>query len=221
MDLSSTVKNNKKNLTNIAYETIRDAIINSELKPGDHLNEPLLAKTLEMSRTPIREALKFLEKEGLVEHNGLGIFVKQTTSKEVYEIFAVRAALECEALSVALKNITDEELGQFENHWLSLRKRIENGQLVDFDIIAEYDEKFHSFITNKSNNTFLINILSGISHSMLRYQRLSAKSLGNEIDSIDQHLEIIKLMRGRDLDKISPVLYHHIKKGADNVSKIL
>ncbi|ATW24963.1 GntR family transcriptional regulator [Candidatus Formimonas warabiya] len=209
-----------KNLTNVAYETIKNSIVNNDLKPGDHLSEHMIAASLGMSRTPIREALKVLANEGLVEiHNGVGIFVKHMTAKEIYEFFEVRAALECAALHTSLKNITDHEIEQIEQEWLSLRDKADQGQRIDFDLIAELDRKLHMLIVNKCNNEYLKSIINGIRQSIFRYQRLSAQALGNEKESINQHLEILSLLKERNMEKILPVLDDHIRKGADNVAR--
>ena len=213
--------NDKKNLKNIAYETLKKAIINNELKPGVHLSEPLIAKALDMSRTPIREALKFLEKDGLVEQKDIGIFVKQMTKKELAEIFSVRAALECEALKTALINISDQEIDEIEIKWLSLRKNVEDGQKIDENIIIDNDIEFHSFITRKSYNDFLIDILSSISNRSTRYIRASMLDLGNIFNTIDQHLELINVIRERNIEKASVLFYNHIKSALHRLSKAL
>ncbi|MEL7565542.1 MAG: GntR family transcriptional regulator [Dehalobacterium sp.] len=205
-------KSKVKNMNTIAYEAIKNSIIQNEIKPGEHISEYMLSEGLGMSRTPIREALKVLASEGLVEiYRGVGVFVKSVTAKEVYEIIEVRAALECTALHSAIVNITDEEIEQTENDWLKLKDYLEKGQEIDSKIIAEHDSKLHQLIVDKCDNSFLQRIFKGIRETILRYQYLSVLGLGDKDDSINQHLEIINLIRSRNLEKLLPVLENHIK----------
>lgn len=213
-------KNKINNLTNIAYETIKNSILNNEIKPGDYLSENMIANTLEMSRTPIREALRVLASEGLVEiYNGVGVFVKHITTKEICELFEVRAALECIALRTSLMNITDEEIEQLESDWLTLKKKADSGLEIDLDTIAQYDHKLHSLIVDKCINSFIKNIVKSIRQSILRYQRLSAKALADEKETINQHLEIISLLKERKVEKVIPVLERHIQEAANYIAK--
>lgn len=220
--MSGTLKGIKstriKSMTHTAYNTIKNSIISNELKPGDYLSESMIAQSLGMSRTPVREALSVLASEGLIEiHNGVGIFVKHITFKEIYEVFEVRAALECKALTTSLDNISDEEILQIEQEWLHLREKNENGEKIDLDTIIEYDSRLHSLIVDKCNNTYLKNIISSIRESITRYQRLSAKALGNERETINQHIQIINLLKEKDIKKIAPALEAHIKNAAEYI----
>lgn len=219
ISLKGMKKNEIKNLTSVAYDVIKSSIINNEIKSGERLSETIIAQTLGMSRTPIREAIKILESEDLLEvHNGVGIFVKQVTIKNIYELFEVRAALECTALRSALENVTTDEIKYIEEKWMSLKARTDLGEKIHLDEIAHWDIELHSLIINKCNNDYLINIMTGIKLKIFRFQRMSAKSLGDENDTINQHLEILKLMKERDIDKLSQVLRIHIKKAGENIA---
>ncbi|KUO73058.1 MAG: hypothetical protein APF77_20520 [Clostridia bacterium BRH_c25] len=218
--LSDMKKNKGGNLTNIAYDTIKHSIFNNEIKPGDYLSENTIAQTLGMSRTPIREALKILASEGLIEiHNGVGVFVKHVTIKEIYELFEVRAALECAALQSFLDNITEAEIDQMEREWLDFKSRIKSGGEINIDAISEQDYKLHILIVDKCNNTYLKNIMKSIRLKISRYQLLSAKALGNEVETINQHLEILNVIREKDIDKLTKLLKVHIREAAENIAK--
>ncbi|WZL72524.1 GntR family transcriptional regulator [Clostridiaceae bacterium 35-E11] len=220
MSLEGIKKNKIKNLTTLAYETIKNSIMNNEIKPGDYLSENLLAQTLGMSRTPIREAIKVLASEGLVEiHNGVGVFVKHVTTKEIHELFEVRAALECTALHSSLKYITDDEISDIEEGWLELKRKIDQGEKIDIDIISDYDSRLHSLIVNKCDNAYLKEIMSSIKLKIKRFQRMSARALGNEKETLNQHLEIINYMKEKDVDKLSKLLRIHIEKAAENITR--
>lgn len=213
-------KNRVRNLTSIAYDTIKHSIFNNEIKPGDYLSENTIAQTLGMSRTPIREALKILASEGLIEiHNGVGVFVKQVTIKEIYELFEVRAALECAALQSFLDNITEDEIDQMEREWLALMSKIKSEGDINIDAISEQDYKLHVLIVDKCNNTYLKDIMKSIRLKISRFQLLSAKALGNEVETINQHLEILNVIREKDIDKLTKLLKVHIQEAAENIAK--
>ncbi len=213
-------KNKVRNLTNIAYDTIKHSIYNNEIKPGDYLSENIIAQTLGMSRTPIREALRILASEGLIEiHNGVGVFVKHVTIKEIYELFEVRAALECAALQSFLDNIAEDEINQMEREWLALMSRIKSDGEISIDAISEQDFKLHTLIVDKCNNTYLKDIMKSIRLKISRYQLLSAKALGNEAETINQHLEILHVIREKDIEKLTKLLMVHIKEAAENIAR--
>ena len=208
------------NRTSIAYDSLKNSIFTNQLKPGDHLSENQVAQSLGMSRTPIREAIKVLASEGLVEiHNGVGIFVRQITTKEISDLFEVRAALECTAARTALGLISDQELDAIQAQWTALRQRVEAGSKVELGELLELDYQLHSMLVDRCRNDFLKQVIDGIRMKIRRYQRISAVALDDEKDAINQHLEIIGCMKKRDVELLSGLLKEHITKAAENILK--
>lgn len=199
------------NLAQKAYRVLKESIMNNEVKPGDCLSENVLAQALGMSRTPIREAIKVLASEGLIEiHNGVGAFVKHITVKEIHDIFEVRSALECIAVDSALNRMTEDELSFLEKEWLALHTSVVSGTPIGWDILSEYDYKLHEFLVKKCDNDYIINIIDSIRMKITRFQKISAVSLGDEIDTINQHLELIRLMKCRNAEALKAELKAHI-----------
>lgn len=216
--LQSLTKTGAVNRTSIAYDSLKNAIFINQLKPGDHLSENQVAQSLGMSRTPIREAIKVLESEGLVEiHNGVGIFIKQITTKEISDLFEVRAALECAALHTALELISDQEMEAILAQWIELKQRIDEDPRGDLGHLLELDAQLHFLIVDRCRNDFLKQVIDGIRMKIRRYQRISALALDDEKDAVDQHLEIIHCMKKRDVELLSTVLKAHIRKSAQNI----
>jgi DNA-binding GntR family transcriptional regulator len=200
------------NLPQEAYLVIKNSIMNNEVKPGDCLSENALSQTMGMSRTPIREAFKVLASEGLIEiHNGVGAFVKYITVKEIHDIFEVRSALECTAVNSALDRITDSELEILEQDWLKMKSEVLSGTPIGWDVLSEYDYRLHEFLVKKCDNDYIIDIIDNSRMKITRFQKISAVSLGNEIDTINQHLELIRLMKSRDADALKKELIAHIQ----------
>lgn len=205
-----------KNMPVIAYDTIKHSIIKNELKPGDLLSENSLASEMGMSRTPVREALKILAKEGYVSiRNGVGIYVKHITLKEVLDIYEVRANLETLALQSSLNNILDSEIDSLLEVWLALDDKQKNGFNTAEEELLDNDLKLHSFIINKSDNDFLKILMKEIQLKTQRFQAMSSKAINNGQETIKQHIEILNLMKERDLKKLTTYNTWHIMKSAN------
>ena len=207
--------------TGQAYVSIRNAILDDRFKPGALLSENRLARSLGMSRTPVREALKALEREGLVEIvNGVGIFVRQVTLKEIFDLFEVRAALECAALPTALEKIGDPEIDAIRDRWAAQKERARAGAELDLNGIMEMDFDLHFFLVDRCGNDYLREVLAGIRMRIKRYQLVSARALNDAGSVIDQHLQILDLMKRREVEPLSRVLKQHIRQAAENVIRL-
>lgn len=207
----------KSNLSRQAYEQIKEAIVWAKFKPGECLSENMLARVMDMSRTPVREALKELAREGLVEIlPGRGAFVKGISLKDLKDIYELRGVLECLAAQTAIKNITDAEIARAREEWLAVladHKREE----VSWERISILDNQFHNMIINKSDNLLLQEFMLLVNQKILLYQRLSAQASGDVEGTVRQHLEIIDLFKARDIEKLIPTLAGHIETAAKNV----
>lgn len=194
-----------------AYEKIKDSIIENEFKPGDLLSEGALARTFGMSRTPIREAIKILSKEGFVDiYNGVGAIIKHITAKEIKDIFEVRIALECASVDSAINNIDIDEIKPIENDWLELKEIVIHGGEIGLIKISNYDYTLHELLIVKCSNDFLRSIIESIRIKVLRFQKISAAALGDELGTINQHLEIIDLIKRKDPVNLKEKLRAHI-----------
>lgn len=212
--------NRMSNLAQKAYSAIKDSIMKNEFKPGDCLSENALAKALGMSRTPIREAIKVLSSEGLIEiHNGVGAFIKHITVKEIHDIFEVRSALECIAVDSALDRITDEELEIHKEGWLKLYADAVSGKPIGYGILSEHDFRLHEFLVMKCDNEFIINIIHSIRMKIARFQKISARALGNELDTINQHLDLIETIKSRNAETLKTKLRTHILQAENLILK--
>ena len=213
--LSGISRTGTTSRTSIAYDALKNSIISNQVKPGDYLSENQLALSLGMSRTPIREAIKLLAGEGFLEiHNGVGIFVKQVTTREISDLFEVRAALECAALHTSLDNITENEIDDAIKEWTKLKIIFDANQEIDINHMLDLDVKLHLMIIDRCKNEFLKNLIDGIRSKISRYQKISVMALSNTRDTIDQHLEILHCMKKRDSEVTSVILREHIRKAA-------
>lgn len=208
----------KQKLANLVYDEVRAKIFAHIYKPGSRLSENQIANELNISRTPVREAMKMLSNENLVEvHNGAGIFVKMVTLKEIADIFQVRLILESSALRLIWDDITKEELEKLKEEWNTLKKRRQNGEVVSMNDISDTDATFHHFFAGKCTNLYLSSLLDDVKLKTRRFQLMAAESLGDAEETIRQHLEIIEFIEKKDLPGAESALRHHIQISLDYI----
>lgn len=194
-----------------AYEYLKHAIIVDEIPPGSPLVELELSESLQMSRTPIREAMRQLETEGLVTtYPARGSFVTVLTPDDVQEIYELRLALELWALERSIARITDEELD-------ALQAAFEEGYRTGaWETLHNADRGLHDLITEKAWSRRLLMLLSLLNTQAERIRYQSARSLGRDDLSYWEHLHIIQCIRERDLEKSRAALRTHLRSVANS-----
>ncbi|SDD62781.1 GntR family transcriptional regulator [Sporomusa acidovorans] len=214
-----TSKPHKKTLTKVAYQKILDMIIDDEIASGEILSENVLADLLGMSRTPIREALRMLQKDDLIEVvQGSGTFVKRVTEKELSDLFSVRISLECLAVEKAIHYIDYQQIDKMIAQWEAMKRNI-NITDIDWKQVVSLDNELHRMIIYKSHNNILKHIYNLLNSKILRYQRLAAKSLGNLEVTIFQHIELLMLLKGKDSKLICASLEKHLIQSMEYIMK--
>jgi DNA-binding GntR family transcriptional regulator len=207
-------------MTDQAYSGIKSDIVHNKLKQGQCLSENEMAEKYGMSRTPIREAVRMLAKEGYVTvHNGVGIFVRHITNKEVHDLYEVRAALECLAAGISIDRITDAEIEALRGEWLEVEKTIESGGAVEDELIGALDFKLHFMIIERCDNQYLKDIYDGIRDKMLRLQYVAAAYLfgGGPGVTISDHLQILDYLQQKDAEGLCEILKEHVDKSMKSV----
>jgi DNA-binding GntR family transcriptional regulator len=196
----------RDSFTQIAYAYLRDAIIKYDLEPGKAIVEQEISNALGISRTPVREALKLLEAEGLVWHAPLrGTFVTEITTQDVEEIFALRETLEVLALQEAIHDISDSELGEVEEMLLALHadSNVEN--------FYESDRRLHELIVNHGHNRRLVLFINTINSQIERLRQMSARRPNRLGSSMQEHLDLLEVLKERNYEKAEALLRRHIK----------
>ena len=155
-------------LRDVVFNTLRQAILRGELKPGERLMEIQLANKLGVSRTPIREAIRKLELEGLVLMiPRRGAEVAEITEKSLRDVLEVRGALEELAVKLACQKITDEQIQELRAAEKEFEQALNSG---DVTVYAEADVKFHDIIYRATDNQRLIQLLFNLREQMYRYR---------------------------------------------------
>ena len=155
-------------LRDVVFNTLRQAILKGELEPGERLMEIQLAERLGVSRTPIREAIRKLELEGLVLMvPRKGAEVARISEKSLREVLEVRRSLEELAIELACQKITDEQIGELEAAEAVFAEAVQKGDPMT---IAESDESYHDVIYQATENGRLVQILNNLREQMYRYR---------------------------------------------------
>ena len=195
-------------LRDVVFNTLRQAILRGELKPGERLMEIQLANKLGVSRTPIREAIRKLELEGLVLMiPRKGAEVAEITEKNMRDVLEVRKALEELAVQLACDKITKEEIEEMKKAAEEFRMILKNKDITE---IAEADVRFHDIIYMATDNQKLIHLLNKLREQMYRYRVEYLKNPDVHEQLTQEHEEIVYHIKRREKAEATAVTCQHI-----------
>ena len=196
-------------LRDVVFNTLRQAILKGELKPGERLMEIQLANKLGVSRTPVREAIRKLELEGLVLMiPRKGAEVAEITRQDMEDVLEVRTALEELAVKDACDHITDAQLSELKKASNEFKKALLEGK--DLVTCADADMHFHDVILSATNNRRLIQMLNNLSEQMYRYRMEYLKDERTHKTLIEEHDAIRRALKKHDKDKAGAAIRVHI-----------
>lgn len=206
-------------LRDVVFNTLREAILKGELEPGERLMEIQLAERLGVSRTPIREAIRKLELEGLVIMiPRKGAEVAKITEKGLKDVLEVRCALEGLAIELACKRIDSEGIKSLKDNLAEFKSAARDN---DITALAEKDVQFHDIIFTATNNEKLIQLLYNFREQMYRYRVEYLKDVESHQQLIKEHESIIHALEIRDCESAKKHIEHHIYNQVTTVSKII
>lgn len=202
-------------LRDVVVKTLRQQILTGKLKPGERLLEIHLAEELGVSRTPIREAIRKLELEGLVTMiPRRGAEVAQISEKGMSDVLEVRKALDSLAGELACARITEGEKEQLREACLDFEKAIAT---KDKAKIAKADVAFHNIITEATRNIRLAQLLNNLSEQMYRYRFEYIKDENQHKALAEEHKRIYEAIRDNKPEQAVEALKNHI----DNQEKTI
>lgn len=206
-------------LRDVVFHTLREAILKGELKPGERLMELQLASKLGVSRTPIREAIRMLEQEGLaVTIPRKGAEVARMTEKDMEDVLQIREVLDELAVKLACDNITREEIKELENRTVQFENCIRQGDLKK---IAEADVAFHDVIYKAAGNKKLMIMLDNLREQIYRYRVEYLKTGKSHPTLIQEHREILQALDSHEKERVVEAMRVHVEKQAEVVKKII
>ena len=202
-------------LRDVVFNTLRQAILKGELAPGERLMEIQLAQKLGVSRTPIREAIRKLELEGLVLMiPRRGAEVARISEKSLKDVLEVRRSLEDLAIELACQRMTEEDMQALEEAQKAFKAAIDQGDAMK---IAETDEAYHDVIYHSTRNKRLVQILKQMYRFRLEYIKDEDKRQILQLE----HEKILAALRLRHMAEAKAVARGHIDNQEITVLKNL
>lgn len=199
-----------------AYNAIKSAILSLKLKPGDPLVESDLAQQLGISKTPVRDALLELEREGFVTKVLFkGTYVTEITLKDVRETFQVRAVLEGLAARLATPLFSTEELEEAEKIIVEAEAALAKG---DVALCSEQGRRFHNLIINKADNQRLQSTIRNLDEHHQRFRLLSDQIRGRLNKSLKEHRKVLEALQRRDPAAAEEALRGHLSSVLQDLS---
>jgi len=200
------------------FQQIKEDILNGVYKENDELRENTIAKTLGVSRTPVREALRQLELEGLVKIiPNRGAFVTGITKEDVKDIYAVRSLLEGLCARWATEHITEKEIDELEEIILLSEFHLKKSKSEKSQQVTELDGKFHGILYQASNSRILKHVLSDF-HKYVRLARKASVTDPSRAEkSIEEHKRILEAIRSKDADRAEALANEHMMNVMKNL----
>jgi len=200
-------------LTDEIADLVRDRILKGEYEIGEKIKENQIATELKVSRTPIREAFKLLENEGLIDYiPNRGCFAKGFTKQDVDDIYAVREALEQLAVERAAERITEKELEELQSQWELMEFYVKK---KDAQKVLELNSTFHDLIYASTRSRFMAQVL----RSYKSYINKTRKSVFYDetylMAILAEHREILEAIKSRDKEKAVRAVSEHLEHSQD------
>jgi DNA-binding GntR family transcriptional regulator len=194
----------REKLSTQIYAVLKEVIADHRFQPGSRLNVESIARELDVSRTPVWEAVRRLEQEGLVENiHNRGVFMSSLTAEKAVDLYAVREVLEGMAARLAAARIDDSSLQKMAECLQRQREVIENEDIFAY---SKLDFEFHATVYNACGNEWLKELLETIKNKM---RPLTLHMQPDFLKLIDHHAELLRALRGRDPEKAEREFRRH------------
>ena len=201
----------RKSLGDSVYEKLRQAIVAGELHDGERVVESRTALTFGISRTPVREAIHKLEREGLLQRDPKGgFFVVGLTKADIEEIFGIRSVLESYAARLATLHHRKEDLFPLENKLTEYETCLAAGDLA---ALPEINTEFHELLYALSCSPRLVKMIDDLKTYIFRFRHVILKVEETARMSSTDHRSMLDSIRKRDVEKVLELVDEHIRRG--------
>ncbi len=201
-----TISLEKQKLSDSVYQIISEYIIQGKLQQGQRLREAEVARELDVSRTPVREAFARLEAERLLERDPTGAYLVTTWDRKRFlELATVRSTLECLAVRIACLNLQEHDYDYLQN---IIDRMAIAYQREHFSRLVQLDIDFHSYIWSKTDHTLLKNLLESIKIQILYFMYLTLP--GDEEEYASMHQTLLNSIKSRNPQNVDQTMSDHI-----------
>lgn len=205
------------------FEQLQDEILSGKYKKGEILSEAKLSEELGVSRTPIREAVRRLEQERILDETGRGIVVVGISAEDMLDMYDIRIQLEGQAAARAAKNVTDEQLNEMQEV-IDLQKFYTDkpGDVSNkSNNIRDMDSSFHELLYRASGSVVFHDTLSNIHKKIIKFRKASVSDKSRAEQSYEEHLAILDALRLHEPELARSRTVQHIINARDNIKKRL
>lgn len=211
---------NSKSKKTIVYESLKKRIINNSLKPGDPLSEAVLSRELRTSKTPVREALQQLERDGFVQNiPGRGCFVSRISFQDVKELFEIREILEGEVIKRATLKADPEKIESIRKEFESLESQSSRNPKAPF----KAGDRIHAYLFESFGNQRLKEIYKRLQEHVERMRNYFFSDSREErsTQSYEEHLEILNALGSRDPERAERAVRNHLRNSVEFLKKVI
>lgn len=200
---------NARTIRELVYETLRQAIFDGELEDGDRLIEKELAQRLGVSRTPVREAIRKLESEGLIEYlPRKGVLVRGITPEMAVEIYAIREALEVAAIPFVIQNITAEETSELHGLLAEMKRLTGEGSIDELLGVAK---QFNDTLIGSSRMPHLIKLIDTYQEYQTTFRRVTLSKEVRKPSALQEHEAILQAVDAKDVARAEQLMRAHLR----------
>ena len=200
-------------IRDIAYEQLKHAIITGQIPAGSRIVETIYADQLHISRTPLREALRKLERDGLVEYVlHRGVVVRAFTIDDIEEIFTIRNAMMMLILPSIIEHVTDEKIQALRD---ILNQMDSEYAKEDADALAISNRMFHGTIEHLSDKLRILRVIDSQEEYIKRFSAVTIASVIRRTNAHQEHHEMVDLLERRDLEGLKELMQHHLEESKE------
>lgn len=199
-----------KPIREVAYETLKHAIVTGEIPAGSRIVETEYAERMHISRTPLREALRKLERDGLVEYVlRRGVIVRAFTIADVEEIYTIRNALEMLTLPAIIQNATEEDVRHMRVLLAEMDPFDEAG---DIPALSPRARAFHAYLTRISKMNRILRVIEGQDEYITRFSAVAIAKENRRHAAHQEHHRLVDYVEQRDLESLEQLMRKHIER---------
>jgi DNA-binding GntR family transcriptional regulator len=209
----------RKSLGQHVFENLKQAIISGKIPPGQRLVENRLAETLGISRTPVREAIHKLEREGCLGKRPRGGFVVLgLDSIDIEETFGIRSVLEGYAARLAAIKHAEIDLEPLEAHIRTFQKHLDKDEL---EVLPDINTEFHDMLYALSKSPRLIKMINDLKDQIFRFRQMILRDAELAAMSNSDHIQMLESIKRRDAEGVEKLVHEHLMRGQSAVLKFI
>lgn len=206
-------RNAGKSVREAVYDTLKQAIISGKLTRGTRIVETEYADMLHISRTPLREALRKLQEDGLLEYvANKGVFVQSFTLEDVEEIYTIRNSLEMLTIGHIIRNATEPDIAYLKSLLLEIDRLMEDSSLEE---ILKVSRKFHAHIINISRLARVISAIRYQEEYINNFSLISIQKESRKQEAQDEHYRIVECIARHDEAGLRRIVQRHIERSKE------